>query len=286
MFRKLLKHDMKAVGRLWWLMAITVLGASVIGSLTLRFILGYADSMEEDGLMGFVVVAAYLLVMLCFVVLVSSVAVTELLSWWRYYKNLFTDEGYLTFTLPASRKQILLAKTVNSFIWTGLHFLLWLVCAVIIMLIAPPAEGLFSSVAFEWVARMIADAWSAVGAWLILYAVLALLLFAMMAVFGILLVFLCITIGSVVAKKVKLLVAIAVYYGVSMVLTFVVQIFGVIGLLVMAEGMATLLADATVVQGHTVIMLILMIACTAVAAAVSIIYFVNLHLIERRLNLM
>ena len=40
----------------------------------------------------------------CIFLIYSSMWVTFFLTYWRYYKNLFSDEGYLTFTLPVSRK--------------------------------------------------------------------------------------------------------------------------------------------------------------------------------------
>ncbi len=35
----------------------------------------------------------------------------------RYYKNMFTDEGYLTNTLPVSSHQLLLSKVITMFSW-------------------------------------------------------------------------------------------------------------------------------------------------------------------------
>ena len=52
---------------------------------------------------------AMLLVIACVMAIIASAVVTELLVFVRFYKNFFTDEGYLTFTLPVSRKDLLLS---------------------------------------------------------------------------------------------------------------------------------------------------------------------------------
>lgn len=53
-----------------------------------------------------------------FVLLFSVVSLaTALLIAARFYKNLFTDEGYLTWTLPASPVQQLWAKILSDAIW-------------------------------------------------------------------------------------------------------------------------------------------------------------------------
>ena len=114
MFRKLLKYDMKSVWNVWRIMAATIFGLSIVGSFVLRYILTHAEKMfDSPGLMlmfsGF---------MLCAVLsFFTACAVTAIFVLIRFYKNFFTDEGYLTFTLPVKRSTLLNAKTANAMIW-------------------------------------------------------------------------------------------------------------------------------------------------------------------------
>lgn len=41
----------------------------------------------------------------------------------RFYKNLFTDEGYLMFTLPVKTSDLLLSKTLVSVLWKVISFI-------------------------------------------------------------------------------------------------------------------------------------------------------------------
>ena len=51
----------------------------------------------------------------------------------RFYKNLFSDEGYLTNTLPVTRGMHLLSKTIAGSIWSFIDMLLIYLCAYILM---------------------------------------------------------------------------------------------------------------------------------------------------------
>ena len=48
MFGRALKYDMKAVWKLWWVIAVSVGGLTVISSFILRFVLSFADKLEES----------------------------------------------------------------------------------------------------------------------------------------------------------------------------------------------------------------------------------------------
>ena len=110
MFKKVLKYDMRSIYNIWWIIAATVLGVSVFGAFALRFTIANINDPDGSLLAVFSMFAAILSI----VAVISSIAVTSLLTHYRFYKNFYTDEGYLTFTLPVSRKVLLLSKTVNA----------------------------------------------------------------------------------------------------------------------------------------------------------------------------
>ena len=174
MFKKLLKYDMMAVWRLWWIAVMIVPIAAVVGSAMLRFIIeGTENLMFEDPISTLLLMGAILVVFACLVAIVLSFILTMVLIYVRFYKNLYTDEGYLTFTLPVSRKQILLSKTLNAFIWYILHGLLVAVALFLFILFAIPPEGnaLINTELFKGIGGLFSELWSICGAWLILIIV-------------------------------------------------------------------------------------------------------------------
>ena len=137
MFRKLLRYDLKAVRGLWLGQAAIVLAMSIPAGLVMRFLNSEYDSHSAvyEGLATFFV-SVYVLW------LVGSYVMVQYGIYHHFYKNFYTDEGYLTFTLPVSRKQLLLSKVANAIILSAAQVLLYLLAALIVMLLsAVPKDG-------------------------------------------------------------------------------------------------------------------------------------------------
>ena len=119
MLRKLIKYDLKSMNRILIIIHVFLLlaAAAVRVFFTERFHLVHVES------------GAYLaLAFILFSLLASGVSfATEILIAIRFYKNLFSYEGYLTHTLPATRSQHLAAKTIAGTFWMFLDQILLLV---------------------------------------------------------------------------------------------------------------------------------------------------------------
>ena len=279
MFGKLLKYDFKYVARIWWMLAVGVLGLSVAASLVFRAIF---LNINSNGFFAFLSVLGMFFLVVSFIGIFGSLVVTEVLVFVRFYKNFYTDEGYLTFTLPVKRSKLLLSKTLNSIIWFALHTALILVCVVIFL-----GLGIGSSMGtplLKTVGSSIGWLWDKVGWWLIVYAVEAILLFVVLSAFTTCLVQLCITIGAIVAKKQKVLAAVGIYYLVNTVLSTVGSICLVVFLSGL-EGFTVLLGGLSALAANAAIALVLLIAILASLLVVLIVYFMTLGRIERKLNL-
>ncbi len=282
MFKKLLKYDMMSVWRFWWILALGVFSLSVVGSFVLRFVITY---IENPNFSFFIAIAIFFLV-LCFLIISSSVFATEIFIYLRFYKNFFTDEGYLTFTLPVSRRQLYLSKLLNALIWQTLHALLLIACIAVFLLIAPPAQnGLIDPTGFILIGEAITAAWNAAGVWLIVYTLEILLLLFVSQLFGIGMIHFCITIGAIIAKKAKLLAAIGIYYGINMAFSLATQILGMISLISLGDGFAYLTLDFSLQEGLVFIALVLLIISAMMAVLACLLNCFTLDRIERRLNL-
>jgi hypothetical protein len=267
---------MRSIVGVWWIMAVSVLAASFGGSLIFRFLTENMHSAQ--GIESLICVVALIVLILLIIGIAASIVVTEVLVYYRFYKNFFTDEGYLTFTLPVSRKTLLLSKTVNALIWTGLHSLLFVLCFLVFGLFNVDLELM------NLILDSIRKAWESVGAWFILYAVQGLIILLGGALFTISLIQFCITMGSILVKKAKLLAAIGIYYLVNMVLSFIMQIVLFFGIDAVSNLMNVLkeMGKTPVRMGIAVVLFLVIFM---IAAFDLVLYFMTLGKLERKLNL-
>ena len=96
MLRKLIRYEFLATGRIF----LPLYGAFVLISLIMRGAMQIQNiwRIEENSFMNLLMVIPMLLYVGMFV---ATVVGTILIAISRFYKNLLSEEGYLTFTLPA-----------------------------------------------------------------------------------------------------------------------------------------------------------------------------------------
>ncbi len=292
MLRKLLKYDIKSIWRVWWIMAIVVVAAEIIGALCVRGYTGMsvlntqALSNTEELIVTITGIISMIGIMVSFFAILASFIVTEILIFIRYYKNFFSDEGYLTFTLPVNRRTHLLSKTVNAMIWAAAQIGLMIVGLFIFILIAPtPEKGFITLEGYRVFGRFISEIWAAIGGWLIAYIFGYIFAVLCVAFFQVSLVFLCITVGSVIARRRKVLVGIGLYMGSTTVLSSVTELLFLFNISFLSIGLTRLLMGATLTQGCAVIFLIMLIACAVILTVALTFWSITMNCIRRRLNL-
>lgn len=259
MFGKLMKAEWRASRRV-----IGALCAVVLISGALLGLLGNVLLREGTGswqLPDFVNVLFSLLSMTAMLAVTLSLAASVFYVLWRYYRSRFTEEGYLTYTLPVNNHQLMLSSILASV----LEILLVGLATVAAMAIA---FGIFAA-ELPWNEVDRGLVWSRFRELLSLRPVagdvlLVLLNMVLMGLAALLTLMLAVTIGATAAKKHPVLLAIAVYYGLSLV------------------RMAACLnaADACASSGATLAAL-----AGVNAAATLIAYFWMYYLTSRRLNL-
>ena len=130
MFTKLLKHEWRAIRGVIGLLCVIIL----ISGLTIGGVANYmaraseADartmvseagtlvSVEETGSHTAEVICV-LLVMVSVIAVAVCCAGSVFYVIWRFYESRFTDQGYLTFTLPVKNHHIFLSAFLNIVIW-------------------------------------------------------------------------------------------------------------------------------------------------------------------------
>ena len=279
MLVKVLKYDMRAVWRIWWIMTLGVLGVSLVGAVGLRTVI----TLIEADKFALLIFLGILLVVGSVLAIVASAIVTEILIYVRFYKNFFTDEGYLTFTLPVRRGTLLFSKTLNALIWTMAEMLLIVVCICLLIFLGIPSDVSEELVrGFSMSGSMIH---AQIGFWIV-PCVLAIVFFVILsALFSINLIQLCITVGSVLAKKAKILAAVGIYYAINMTFSFGSQILSLIFTLLMGTGMTVIIEQAAPMMQGALVTLVLLIVCCMMAALAAVMYFITQTILERKLNL-
>ena len=228
MFAKLLKHELKTQSRLMLILSAAALGAGIVGSIMMLL----CTNLIADGAQSSAdVIGAFFSVLIMyamyFVVIGYSVAVMIILTL-RFYRHLFSDEGYLTFTLPASTHQVLMSSVLSFAIWSAVAGLVTLISAALIFIpflkMAGSELGMVTVNDFAGLFQGLE-----INGWYVLLSVFTLV---GVSAGGIILPLFSVTLGSVVAKRLKILVAFAFYYGINMTLTiatYIVMIVAMIG---------------------------------------------------------
>ena len=280
--KKMLKYDLKAVAKMWWLIAVATIFFALTGAGALRGAIELFKSETAP------LIALLMIIYVFFAIFAIAVGgfVTSILVYLRFYKNLFTDEGYLTFTLPVSRSSIFFAKTLNAFIWSVANGILIAVSVLIFTLFLSGITEDVGGPAFAEMLEMLGlGVFTNAPGFITILALESLIALAASSFFGICLIELCITVASVVAKKGKLIVAIAIYILSSNVLGVAVEIFSIFASLILGPGFATIGSSIGVGGQRALICVGIMMVVAIIAAIGAVLYAITQNLIERKLNL-
>lgn len=205
MLKKLLRYDFKSVLRFWWIAAVSTLGLAVIG--------GWSISVFENQkeLPEMLYVVATLAAIVAVLGGVAFAIMTVILLFSRFYKNFFTDEGYLTFTLPVKRSSLLNSKlivSVSTVLMTGFV----IVVDVLIALCIAYHKDIFIKEFWVELGESIIKYFENYGGYAVYSIVQTIVSSILSVVISVLFATCCITIASIIAKKAKVITAIAIYY--------------------------------------------------------------------------
>lgn len=275
MFAKLLKYDLRAVFKHWWIAAAVSVLVSALGGVCISIVnVNYTSY-------GALQTIAILGIVLSVIGIVLFYVLSELLVLIRYYKNFYSDEGYLTFTLPVSKSSLLNSKLLMSLIVFVVSTVV-LFLDIGIMLMIGYADEIFKPFFWEQIFAVIADITKVLGGYTAVYIVEGIVALLTLWVFTALAIFLCITVASMLVHKHKVLAAVGIYY----VATGVIS--GLIEVLILRFSFYHIIEKIVELQRvpclNSVTFLILGgIAVAGIASA--LLYMLHVWLLERKLNL-
>lgn len=269
MLRKLLKYDFKEILKLWWIAVVSSLGVTALG-----YICNMVNASERE--------LPYMVTEMCsmgiaftFLGFAAFGILTAILVHVRYFKNFFTDEGYLTFTLPVKRSSLLMSKII-----TGCGFLLVtfvLIFVEILVMFNPYTENNI----FHELVIFLAEGYKELGIYFVIDGIIVLILSALLVIAEVLFTYLCITFGATIARRAKVIVSIGIYYGANSVVSFIMQILMIFGIVSLANWFANIPEALT---GLTVVLWLLE-AVFAVVIIIVALYIALYYLLDKKLNL-
>ena len=280
MFVKGMKYEIRSVARIVLPMLIIFLCAAMIMSLGFMLdgrVFGFTQKAEESGTVLAVLFAlaeGLVGVGLLLLMAVINVAVYVLIIH-RFYVSFFTDEGYLTFTLPVTIDCHLAIKIVSMFFWNLVALIVTLLGGLIVfgglyVGYTEEAKIILSEFPFlfEMVWSELTQMFNHVGAQIV-FGGLALLV---TTVFQSLLIYFSISLGCMIFKKHRLLGAIIGIFGVNAIYSFISTIISYL---------------LTFVSLVSEIAYLVTMGCTIVLTVVGIIavYIGMRYILQKKLNL-
>ncbi len=275
MLKKLLKYDFKAVFKYWWIAAISSVVLALAGGWSISIFT------SEKDLPIILTVVATIVAIISVMGAVAFSLVTVIFVYTRFYKNFFTDEGYLTFTLPVKRGQLLNSKIITSVVASSLTGFVILFDIFIALAVGIP-EVVFDELLWkEFWDEFVIEVFEGAGFYVVIYIIEILLGLLLLSVFTTLFVFCCITIGSIITKKAKIITSIGIYYAANSVFTFIVQMFWLFGF----ESLLSWLGQIEENQFAPVLALLLLGGVLFIGAFCSVFYSLQYWMLDRKLNL-
>ncbi|MBP5289057.1 MAG: hypothetical protein J6Z79_04200 [Clostridia bacterium] len=263
MFRKVFKYDFRAMGKFLLLApaiwALNLAAAGLIRLLDLPFMTEYIFPELIAGATVFFCLAAVGFFPVGILILCLR----------RYYKNFFSDEGYLTFTLPVSRETLLWSKTVSTGAVCVLAGVAELIAGLIFILTIPDGTSFFVELF-----RDLISAFSEPG--FTLFVVLLFFNFVVTLADEIATLHFSITLGHMVAKKHKILAAFGLWYAINFGKRLVTQGFSLLFLFAIFSA-----PDGALTALNGVMILFLLLR----SGSFTGFYFGNRHLLKTRLAL-
>lgn len=122
MLGKLMKYEWKNIWKAGTLMLLGMLVVTVIGCVVLRMpggvVTGLLDNNDINATQSWLVLSSFVATLILYVImLLASTWGMLIFLGIRFYRSMYTDEGYLSHTLPVTANQLFLSKVLVSGVW-------------------------------------------------------------------------------------------------------------------------------------------------------------------------
>ncbi len=276
MLKTCLKYDFRAIRKFATLEYLLILGTGVFGGLCIRMftVLQAREETVFHIISGFCMIGTMIAVM-CMIVTAAAGFLSGFID---FYQKFFTDQGYLTFTLPVRRSTLYLSKVIVGTLNQLITLVLLFVSICLFALIAP---GFKEGLSELW---GILGEIPALGAEPLLLILPILVLIVALLLFSNGLFYMCIVIGCTQVKKFKLAATIGICYLGSSVVSAVSTV-ALIPLIISA----VVMLDAMILVGGTatwwMLSATIMVAAMVVGCLAAVFHYIAVAMIEKKINL-
>ena len=276
MLSRLIRHEWKETWRIPVISFIVILFLTLVCFICFRLMEPPAD---EDSINAgaFVIMMLYCLIISCI-----SMVVTIYIAI-RFYRNLYTDEGYLMHTLPVTPRQLILAKLLVAALWVFVLSMLalWAICCI--LLFGLPAMALVDmpvviSSLMEYFPQIFG---MGPVAFLLFYVVLSLV----SAFSSVLIAYAAVSLGQLFTKH-KVMASVLCYIGFTMLIQTISTLLMTPSLtrLVLSQDMVNTASGIPAYFGaYMREILLISMAGSAICAVIS--YILTEYIMRRQLNL-
>ncbi|MBO5909440.1 MAG: hypothetical protein J6Q67_06690 [Clostridia bacterium] len=268
MVKKLLKHELIAYSRVLLPMFAILLGVSLLT----RFVAFFQNASTSYSIIEFSSWVALIVAM------VVCLVMTEIFSVTRFYKNLFTHEGYLSFTLPVTPTQHIFTKLLVSL---SFQIAAIIICAVSFS-VATMGEVLFEVIKAG--SYLIKEKMDLIGSHIIFYGLELFLCIITAIGTSMLLFYTCIALGQTF-KKNRVLAAFGIYFAYYFITQIIETVFMLFftgfSYLLPLDFIWEFLAEHPFASVHIIFCAILIFEI----ALGALYYFITSLVIKKRLNL-
>lgn len=266
MVKKLFKHEILAYFRIWWPIQVLLIFVAAINRLLQAFKI-------DDIIYNIVYGSSAFAYGVCIIVAIGFVTVFAVV---RFYKNLFSCEGYLSFTLPVTTTQHILVKLLTAFLFNVLTFISILVSVCVI------TSGDMLVELIKTAGYLLNEVYAEFGIHIALYVVEFIVAMCISVLGSTLLFYACIAVGQTFRKNrvAGAVITYFIYYWITQILTTVLTVaFSMYPDLSMK--LSTFMMENPIATIH-----ISLCGATAFTLALTLMYFfVTKYMIKNKLNL-
>ncbi len=278
MLGKLLKYDMRYVARIMPIMYLVAFAMSLLMSLVIFLI-------SKLAAMSFVLGMVWLLWALALSVVAYS-GVIMIAS--RIYKTFYSDQGYLTFTLPVTSSQLIWSKVLLYVIWQLIGMIVAVICVALPVatgVLTFATDGFYNTMKyiFDFMVYFFKDMFSSDGATFVGSCISMLVYTLVSYVSAPIAIIFSFSIGQFVNKH-RVIAAIGIYYAYSTVMYILLSI---LSFFIYIPGiMSDTYVDSSIIGIASTQLMWYMIFCSILTIIVSsICYVVTKHIMANKLNL-
>lgn len=228
MLRKLIKYEWKGFYKMGLILLGVVAFATLLGFLASRSPLWSDVRVYDSFAVGLATTISFFSIILYIILLAGTVYALLIYAAVRFYRTMYTDEGYLLHTLPVTKHQILISKLLVSSIWLFITYIAMFASIVLFIMfmmeaVSPGSVGEMMA----YLPGLFDELWRELGNLSgkdrveLAYLITSLFLSLLVAIpSGIITIFGAISLGQLFSKH-RVLMAILCYVGINIVMSII-----------------------------------------------------------------